>query len=239
MNKYFLWYKIIWTALTSRSIESLYDRISPLYDEIFTFHRAHAESILNIVNELYSDKKEQILLLDLGCGTGMLSKMLAEEGFKVIGMDISYSSLSLLKKQAPFVNAIQADANDLPFLMGTFPVVVSLGAWRHFADIAKALDEVSRVLNNNGIFIVGYFPADLAGAIPIKQNGWGKALIYLYQMVLKRLGYLDRVDFALEEETRYLASKKFKSVSNIESGLDKHLLVLKYPLSRDTGLSKQ
>ena len=234
MNKYFLWSKIIWAALSNRSNQSFYDRISPLYDETFTFHRIHAQSIVNTLNELYRDKKEETLLLDLGCGTGMLSKLLAEQGFNVVGLDLSYTSLAHLKKQAPFLNVIQAEADDLPFLTGTFPVVVSLGAWRHFADIAKVLDEVSRVLSNNGIFIVGYFPADLAGLIPVKENCWGKALICSYQMIIKKLGYLDRVDFTLEEDTQYLADKKFKSVSNIESGLHKHLLVMKYPLSKNS-----
>lgn len=239
MNKHFLWYRVIWAALSSRSNQSFYDRIAPLYDEVFTFHRVHAESILKILNELYGDKKEDTLLLELGCGTGMMSKMLAEKGFKVVGLDISYSSLSLLKKQSPLLNVIQADANDLPFPMRTFPVVVSLGAWRHFADIAKVIDEVSRVLNSNGIFIVGYFPADIAGVLPVEQNCWGKALICFYQMLLKRLGYVDRADFALEEETQNLASKKFKSVSSIESGLHKHLLVMQSPLSRNTGANQQ
>jgi len=197
-------------------------------------HRVHAETIMDILNEIYAGREEETLVLDLGCGTGMLSTMLAEKGFKVMGLDISFSSLGIYRQHNPQFNAIQADANSLPISDGSFHAVVCLGVWRHFPDVQKVLNEVSRVLTSDGAFIVGYFPPDIAGAIQVNQSRWGRLLIWLYQLVTRRLGYLDRADFSLEEETKDMAKKQFKTVSKVASGFHRHLLFARYPLTGHT-----
>ena len=68
---------------------------------------------------------------------------------------------------------------------------------------------------------MGYFPPAIAGAIHVSQNRWGKLLIWLYQVITRRLGYLDRADFSLERETEEAARKQFKTVSKVVSGSHK------------------
>ena len=227
-----MWLKVVWAALSSRSNQNFYDRISPIYDEVFVDHRVHAETIMDILNEIYAGREEETLVLDLGCGTGMLSKMLAEKGYKVVGLDISFSSLGIYRQHNPQFNAIQADANFLPISDGSFHVVVCLGVWRHFPDVQKVLNEVSRVLTRDGTFIVGYFPPAIAGAIHVNQNWWGRSLLWLYQLLTRRLGYLDRADFSLEGETEDAAREQFKTVRKVASGSHKYLMLARYPLRK-------
>jgi len=231
MTKFWLWIKVAWAALSSRSNQAFYDRISSIYDEVFVVHRVHAENILKVLNDISSDREKKTLVLDLGCGTGMLSMMLDGTGFKVTGLDISFSSLCILRQHNPRSNVIQADANFLPFPDRSFSAVVCLGVWRHFSDVQKVLNQVSRILTSDGAFIVGYFPPAIAGSIHVKQNRWGRLLIILYQVVTRRLGYMDRADFLLEEETEEAFKAQFKIVNKVVSGFHKHLLFARYPIT--------
>lgn len=232
MTKLWLWIKIVWAALSSRSNQAFYDRISSIYDEVFVVHRVHAATILKVLSDIYSDRERETLVLDLGCGTGMLSTTLSEKGFKVVGLDISLQSLCILRQHNPRFNVIQADANFLPIPDESFHAVVCLGVWRHFSDVQKVLNEISRVLTSDGAFIVGYFPPAIAGAIHVDQNRLGRFLVWLYQLVTQRLGYSDRADFLLEGETWQAAKKQFRTVNKVVSGFHRNLLFARYPLTR-------
>jgi ubiquinone/menaquinone biosynthesis C-methylase UbiE/uncharacterized protein YbaR (Trm112 family) len=230
MTKIILWIKIIWAALSSRSNQAFYDKISTFYDDVYVEHNVHAKTIITMLNEIYSLDENKTLILDLGCGTGMMTTLLSEKGFKVVGVDLSLSSLCVHQDNHPTHKLIQADANFLPIADGTFHSVVCLGVWRHFPDVEKILNEVSRILTNDGSFIVGYFPPALAGSIHLNQNWLGKLLIRFYTLLTKSLGYIDRADFSLEEETVKIAKRKFKKVSNVKSAFNKDILLAQYPL---------
>lgn len=230
MTKFILWFKIIWAALSSRSTQAFYDKISTFYDDVYVEHEVHARTIQTMLNEIYAGDENETLILDLGCGTGMMTKMLSEKGFKVVGVDISLSSLYVHHDNYPTHELIQADANFLPIADNTFHSVVCLGVWRHFPDVEKVLSEVSRILTSDGTFIVGYFPPALAGSISLDQNWTGRLLIRFYEILTKTLGYIDRADFALEEETVEVAKKMFSSVSKVDTAFDRNILLAQYPL---------
>lgn len=230
MTKFLLWLKIIWAALSSRSNQAFYDKISSFYNDVYTGHEVHAKKIMSMLNDIYAGNENKTLVLDLGCGTGMMTRSLSQQGYKVIGADISFDSLNVHKKHYPDHTLIQADANFLPVADDTFDSVVCLGVWRHFPDVQKVLDEVSRVLRNDGTFIVGYFPPAMAGSIDLHQKWWGKVLIRFYQFITKAFGYVDRADFSLEEETIEFAKKKFKSVKSVDSADHKSILIAQNPL---------
>jgi len=231
-NRILLWFKIVWAAMWSRSIRIFYDRISSIYDEVYVAHRVHAECVLKILHNMLSNRLNKISVLDLGCGTGMLSLMLADSGFEVVGTDISFPALGLLRKRNSKVNVIQADAGFLSIPDESFDAVVCLGAWRHFMDTDKILEEICRVLRRNGVFIVGYFPPAIAGVFNVKDNILGNALIWLYHLITKRLSYFDRVDFSFGQETEQALKGKFKTYYKEMSGSDKHVLVARKPLTR-------
>lgn len=230
MTKTLLWLKIIWAALSSRSNQAFYDKISAFYDDVYVEHEVHARKIIDILNEIYKDNQNKTLVLDLGCGTGMMTALLTQEGFKAIGIDISLSSLCVHQDNYPEHLLVQADANFLPIDNGIFDSVVCLGVWRHFADINKVLNEVSRVLKDDGTFIVGYFPPAMAGSIDLNQKWWGRLSIRIYHFLTRVLGYVDRADFTLEKETLEIARKKFKSISRVQSDSNKYILLAKHPL---------
>ncbi len=219
--------KIAWAALSTRSNQAFYDQISPIYDEVFVEHRIHAETIVRLLCELYTAKKTETLVLDLGCGTGMVSKLLSEKGFKTIGLDESSDSLRLLVNQKPGFPVIQARAEYLPIKKSSFQRVVCLGVWRHFPNPQIVLDEIARILDKDGVFIVGYFPPAFAGLIHFNS----KLLSWFYHALTTKLGYHDRTDARLEQETLNEASKRFETVSELNSGAHWRLITARYPIN--------
>jgi ubiquinone/menaquinone biosynthesis C-methylase UbiE len=65
-------------------------------------------------------------VLDVGCGAGVpILETLKEEGFKVVGVDISYSMLVLAQWHVPEADLIQADMTHLCLRKETFHGIVS------------------------------------------------------------------------------------------------------------------
>ncbi|MEJ1298217.1 MAG: class I SAM-dependent methyltransferase [Candidatus Sedimenticola sp. (ex Thyasira tokunagai)] len=234
MIKFWQLLKVAWAALSCRSNQAFYDRISPIYDEVFVDHRIHAKTIDGLLSGLYAGKEKATVVLDLGCGTGMISKLLSDRGFRVIGIDVSFESLRILARQGAQLPVIQARAERLPISNGCLQSVVCLGVWRHFTNPQKVLDEVARVLDRDGILIVGYFPPAIAGLIHMSAGRYGQLLAGLYHTLSSKLGYSDRADFALEQEAMEDASKRFVMVSTITSGKYWRLISARYPRTAET-----
>ncbi len=68
-------------------------------------------------------------ILDLGCGTGTLSVLLAERGFRIHGADLAERMVALAGRKAERAGVeahfLQADAAHPPFAEGSFDVVMS------------------------------------------------------------------------------------------------------------------
>jgi len=84
-------------------------------------------------------------ILDVGCGEGVLVEELLKEGWGIIGLDMNYSSDTVIK----------GDITKIPFPDKHFDVVLSLDVIEHlhFSDQEKALLEIYRVLRDESTFI--------------------------------------------------------------------------------------
>jgi len=220
-----LWGKVLVAALCSKSNQEFYDRISPIYDQCFVTHKLHASNMAEILLEGYKGREKNTLVLDLGCGTGLLSNILVSKGFEVLGIDISLESLRLLQQRESRINTIQADATLLQFTGGSCHAVVSLGAWRHFSDPRRVIAEVARILKDDGLLIVGYFPPAIGGVVHQGDSYWRQLLVRLYQFLIRKRGYVDHIDLSLEPMTVSWAKDQFEQVSTVDSGEHWRLII--------------
>jgi ubiquinone/menaquinone biosynthesis C-methylase UbiE len=220
-----LWSRVFLAALFSKSNQQFYDRISPIYDQCFVTHKLHANNMAEMLLDGYKGRENNTLVLDLGCGTGLLSNILVGNGFEVIGVDISLESLRVLQQRESKIYTTQADATLLPFIDGSCNAVVSLGAWRHFSDPRRVIVEVARILKKDGILIVGYFPPAIGGVIHQGNSLWYQLLARLYQFVIRKRGYVDHADLSLEPRTISWAKNYFAKVSTVDSGNRWRLIV--------------
>ena len=88
-------------------------------------------------------------VLDLGAGTGKLTRSLVERGLDVVAVDPSEEMLAELRAALPGVPTHLASAERLPFGEGSFDAVVAGQAW-HWVDGTRAVPEVARVLRTGG-----------------------------------------------------------------------------------------
>jgi SAM-dependent methyltransferase len=88
-------------------------------------------------------------VLDLGAGTGKLTRALLHRGLEVTAVDPSDGMLAELRRVLPGVPALAGTAEDIPLPDGSVDAVLVGQAW-HWVDPGRALPEVARVLRPGG-----------------------------------------------------------------------------------------
>src|SRR2546421_4819640 len=88
------------------------------------------ETILQLLHSLNLDDPK---ILDLGCGTGWLSDMLANFG-PTTGVDLAESVIATARSRAPHVAFLAGDIFQMPLPANHFDVVVSQEVIAHVAD---------------------------------------------------------------------------------------------------------
>lgn len=215
--------RIICAALRERNVGRFYDSLASVYDEVFTDHLLHIEKITELLAEKSSGKLG-CKVLDLACGTGLLSTKLAGQGFQVTGLDISSRSLDVLRKKDSRVRAVCGNVEDLPFDDDEFDSVVCLGAWRHFDDPGRVVDEIYRVLTPDGDVVIGYFPPKPGAFLKNPSGLLGSLQQRSYEFFTSALGYVDRVDQKHENLTMQILANRFEDLKTVPSGDASHLL---------------
>ena len=97
------------------------------------------------------------LVLDLGCGTGKMTRLLKERGYDMIGVDLSEEMLSIAREQGgEGILYLQQDMRELE-LYGTVRAVVcvcdSINYLLEEGDLLKVFSLVNNYLDPGGIFI--------------------------------------------------------------------------------------
>jgi ubiquinone/menaquinone biosynthesis C-methylase UbiE len=95
-------------------------------------------------------------ILDVGAGRGTIAARILEasKGAEVFAADPNEKRVASITRNFPAVRSQVAAAEDLPFPDAYFDKVYTTMALHHFADMDRALREISRVLKGGGTFII-------------------------------------------------------------------------------------
>jgi len=146
-------------------VTKMFDEVSSNYDflnRVLTFGLdiGWRKKVVRLV-ENHSANKKEIKFLDIATGTGDLAIMLSKvKKAKITGLDISKGMLDVGIKKVKAKNLdnridmVLGDSENLPFDDNTFDAITVGFGVRNFEDLDKGLQEIHRVLKEDGIFVV-------------------------------------------------------------------------------------
>jgi len=136
-----------------RQVMRHYDRTAKFYDTQY-YEEQEAKIRAAIANLTLN---EDNIVLDAGCGTGLLFAHIVDKSSFVVGVDISRGVLrEAVKKAKTYRNIalVLADADNLPFSNQTFQVVFAITLLQNTPSLRATLNEMKRVSKSNADFVV-------------------------------------------------------------------------------------
>jgi ubiquinone/menaquinone biosynthesis C-methylase UbiE len=94
-------------------------------------------------------------LLDGGCGTGEWTVFLSQQGFHVVGADISRETIVRLQQWFPDLEFVHMDLRQTSFADAAFDAYFSWGTFEHFeSGLGACLSEAHRIVKPGGWLFV-------------------------------------------------------------------------------------
>jgi len=182
------------------------DNPSKFYKEIL-----ETPTLLKLTGNVKNKK-----VLDLGCGPGIHAKILTKKGAKVIGIDYSKESIRLAKIESPKSLFFVGDIEKLPFESHKFDIIFSAMVIGHLKDWNKVLNEVHRVLKENGTFVFSIF--NPFKEVSTKVTWKGKTFKVIDHYFKERIYYNDWI----HKNKKFVISHHHKTYGTIIKLLVKH-----------------
>lgn len=137
------------------STPAAYDAFAWFYNRYWneSFHRL---AFPVVKRALLARLPEGAAILDVGCGTGYLARLLVERGFRVTGLDLSPEMVRYARETAPGGRFFVADARDFTVPRRFHAAVATFDTLNHLLapeDLTRALGAVARALRTGGLFL--------------------------------------------------------------------------------------
>jgi SAM-dependent methyltransferase len=115
------------------------------------------------------------LVVDIGAGTGKLTRSLVDLGLAVVAVEPDPSMLRVLAERVPSARALRASAENLPLSAGSVDLVIAGQAW-HWFDPELAWQSALRVLSPTGRIAVAW-------NAPARRQAWQREVALLQPSV--------------------------------------------------------
>jgi len=176
-------------ASKKSQVEDMFDNIAGKYDFLNRLLSMNIDVLWRnkLVNMLKKDHPKNVL--DVATGTGDLAIAVYKgTSAEITGLDLSQKMLDVgiqkVKKQhlQNSISMMKGDAENLPFADNKFDAVTVAFGVRNFENLNKGLDELKRVVKENGnVYILEF--SKVEGVL-------GKFYMFYFKNVLPRIGKL-------------------------------------------------
>ena len=136
-----------------------YDKSVQLSEESDKYPFAGYKDVLNTIYNIVH-KREKTKILDIGFGTGILTKKLYDDGYEIYGIDFSQNMIEIAKEKMPLARLIKYDfSKGLPEEIKdiSFDYIISAYAMHHLVGVEKIefIEKLENYLNKDGKIIIG------------------------------------------------------------------------------------
>jgi len=179
------------------------------YDQKHSFVSEYGKSLIPLL-----DPQPGESILDIGCGTGHLTKVIAESGAHVIGLDSSASMIEIARTTYPDLEFLVADARNFSFPT-PFDAIFSNAALHWIPEAEEVVRSVAAALKPGGRFvaelggkgniamIVSALQQSLREVAGIEADfGWYYPSIGEYTPLLERYGLTVRLALLFDRPTK-------------------------------------
>jgi len=136
-----------------REVMRHYNSLVPVYDAQYGEEQdAKMKAALSSTN-----LKKDSLVLDVGCGTGLLFKHVGRSVKLLVGLDMSSRILKEARKrvkQLPTIAVVRADADFAPFQNDVFDATFAITLLQNVPDPLVTLREMKRVSKDRAFFVI-------------------------------------------------------------------------------------
>ena len=111
---------------------------------------------LSFIRKILSKTASIKSILEVGCGSGKLARLLDTDGYKIVGLDHAELPLLWSKRNNNNITNVRGDAQDLPFKDDSFDCTIAIQMIDYLQQRRKFYEEVRRILRPGGIFILHF-----------------------------------------------------------------------------------
>ena len=127
------------------------------YDEMMAY--VDYDRWVKLINDRIGNTINGKKIMEIGCGTGEISKRLADCGYEVCGIDISEEMLKIAGTKYPNLNIKKEDMRTIK-IESEFDAIVcvfdALNYLQNFEELKLSFENIKRALKPNGFFYLIY-----------------------------------------------------------------------------------
>jgi ubiquinone/menaquinone biosynthesis C-methylase UbiE len=147
---------------------AIHDRIALQYEakhgEIFNdVEQGRLQSALSSALSLVQTNSPNLMALDVGCGSGNLSRHLLDLGLQVVAADVSQGFLDLVEHRfsGKPIKTIRLNGRDLSNVTSaSYDFVAVYSVLHHIPDYLAAIKEMARICTPGGVIYLDHEPTD-------------------------------------------------------------------------------